>query len=353
MENVLITGTTSGIGKAFAEKFASMGNNIILVSRDRQKLEQQQLYLQNQYHVTVNFIAYDLSKEDAVDLIMEQIYNWNIPVDFLINNAEFGFVFGDFAWRYIIVSVGAALGISALFAFCKGKVCDCFACAVFGIDLCMYIQLNFMNGSLGLLDGNKNTVDMQRNWINLIIWIVLFILPFVAFRFFKKYRDRIVVFVCSALTMMQITGLVWLIVKSPQDAFVSSLSQYLLLGDDQFTVSADKNIIVLVIDTYSNSYVEEFFETYPEMAEVVKDFTYYNNADCHYEGSVLSLNYLISGTEWDMSVAIDEWCTTALDNERTDSFYSRLHDKNYIFNFIFCGYGLRGIIFQKTCNKCK
>ena len=89
MENVLITGSTSGIGKAFAEKFASMGNNIILVSRDRQKLEQQQLYLQNQYHVTVNFIAHDLSKEDAVDLIMEQIYNWNIPVDFLINNAGF------------------------------------------------------------------------------------------------------------------------------------------------------------------------------------------------------------------------------------------------------------------------
>ena len=89
MENVLITGTTSGIGKTFAEKFASMGNNIILVSRDRQKLEQQQLYLQNQYHVTVNYIAYDLSKENAVDLIMEQIYNWNIPVDFLINNAGF------------------------------------------------------------------------------------------------------------------------------------------------------------------------------------------------------------------------------------------------------------------------
>lgn len=66
MGNVLITGTTSGIGKAFAEKFASMGNNIILVSRDSQKLEQQQLYLQNQYHVTVNFIAYDLTKEQVL-----------------------------------------------------------------------------------------------------------------------------------------------------------------------------------------------------------------------------------------------------------------------------------------------
>ena len=89
MGNVLITGTTSGIGKAFAEKFAGMGNNIILVSRDRQKLEQQQLYLQNRYHVTVNYIAYDLVKEDAADLIMEQIDKWNIPIDFLVNNAGF------------------------------------------------------------------------------------------------------------------------------------------------------------------------------------------------------------------------------------------------------------------------
>lgn len=89
MENVLITGTTSGLGKAFAEKFASMGNNIILISRDMQKLKQQQLYLQNQYHVAVNFIAYDLTKEDAANLIMEQIDNWNIPIDFLVNNAGF------------------------------------------------------------------------------------------------------------------------------------------------------------------------------------------------------------------------------------------------------------------------
>ncbi|MDE6208212.1 MAG: SDR family oxidoreductase [Lachnospiraceae bacterium] len=89
MKNVLITGTTSGIGRAFAEKFACMGNNIILVSRDKQKLEQQKLFLQNQYHVTVFFIAYDLTKEDAVDFIMKKIYNWNISVDFLVNNAGF------------------------------------------------------------------------------------------------------------------------------------------------------------------------------------------------------------------------------------------------------------------------
>ena len=34
MDTVLITGTTSGIGKAFAEQFAANGSNIILVSRN-------------------------------------------------------------------------------------------------------------------------------------------------------------------------------------------------------------------------------------------------------------------------------------------------------------------------------
>ena len=35
MKNVLITGTTSGIGKALAEKFAGEKMNVILVARDR------------------------------------------------------------------------------------------------------------------------------------------------------------------------------------------------------------------------------------------------------------------------------------------------------------------------------
>lgn len=51
MDTVLITGTTSGIGKAFVEKFASMGNNIILVSKNRDQLQHQQIDLQTRYQV--------------------------------------------------------------------------------------------------------------------------------------------------------------------------------------------------------------------------------------------------------------------------------------------------------------
>ena len=73
MDTVLITGTTSGIGKAFAEKFASMGNNIILVSKNRDQLQHQQIDLQTRYQVLVKYISCDLAEANAADTIMEKI----------------------------------------------------------------------------------------------------------------------------------------------------------------------------------------------------------------------------------------------------------------------------------------
>ena len=80
MDTVLITGTISGIGKAFAEKFARMRNNTILVSRNRSNLQQQQIDLQSRYQVSAEYIPCDLAEVDAVDMIMEQIRSWNLSV---------------------------------------------------------------------------------------------------------------------------------------------------------------------------------------------------------------------------------------------------------------------------------
>lgn len=66
MKTALITGTTSRIGKAFTEKFASMENNIILVSRNEDELKRQQKDLQFQYHVSVKYIACDLTQTKSV-----------------------------------------------------------------------------------------------------------------------------------------------------------------------------------------------------------------------------------------------------------------------------------------------
>ena len=89
MKTVLITGTTSGIGKAFAEKFADEGYDLILVARNEQKLKQQQAALQETYHVAVRYIVQDLTQESAAGLIMADIDKWKVTIDVLVNNAGF------------------------------------------------------------------------------------------------------------------------------------------------------------------------------------------------------------------------------------------------------------------------
>lgn len=89
MDTVLITGTTSGIGAAFAEKFAREGNNLILVSRNKGKLRQQQAELQSRYQVSIECISCDLAEVGAAELIASKTKKLGLPVDVLINNAGF------------------------------------------------------------------------------------------------------------------------------------------------------------------------------------------------------------------------------------------------------------------------
>lgn len=70
VDTVLITGTTSGIGAAFAEKFAREGNNLVLVSRNKAKLQRQQTELKSCYQVSVECISCDLAEDGAAEFFV-------------------------------------------------------------------------------------------------------------------------------------------------------------------------------------------------------------------------------------------------------------------------------------------
>ena len=86
----LITGASSGIGKSIAQYLASMKYDLILVGRDKQKLEE----LQKSLGVESKIIIADLSDITKVKEIY--VLTKNDDIDILINNAGFG-LFGSFA----------------------------------------------------------------------------------------------------------------------------------------------------------------------------------------------------------------------------------------------------------------
>lgn len=84
--NIIITGATSGFGKAIAEKFAEKGNQLWLIGRRKDRLEQLQNDL-NKKADAVHVTLLDVREKEAVLKFQHEVKQKWTQVDILINNA--------------------------------------------------------------------------------------------------------------------------------------------------------------------------------------------------------------------------------------------------------------------------
>ncbi len=86
----LITGASSGIGRALARFHASQGGNLVIVARNKQRLNQLKAEIEKENHVKVMTIAKDLSLANAPQEIYDEVKANGIEIDYLINDAGLG-----------------------------------------------------------------------------------------------------------------------------------------------------------------------------------------------------------------------------------------------------------------------
>lgn len=81
MKNVIITGTSRGIGLELVKQFADLGYNVLALSRNTSVIES----LEN---ANIASFSFDLSEDISYDNLTKFIQTeWNSKVDILINNA--------------------------------------------------------------------------------------------------------------------------------------------------------------------------------------------------------------------------------------------------------------------------
>jgi hypothetical protein len=85
----LITGASSGIGAAFARKFASLGYDLVLVARREARLKQLVADLQAQFPIHAEALAVDLSHSTGIERVEQRISELT-DVQILVNSAGFG-----------------------------------------------------------------------------------------------------------------------------------------------------------------------------------------------------------------------------------------------------------------------
>jgi short-subunit dehydrogenase len=84
----LVTGATAGIGREFCEQLAARGHDLLLVARDRGRLEDAARALTARHRVSVEPLAADLTREDEMLRVAERIRVAGLAM--LVNNAGFG-----------------------------------------------------------------------------------------------------------------------------------------------------------------------------------------------------------------------------------------------------------------------
>lgn len=86
----LITGASSGIGREIAFLFAADGVPLILVARDKSRLDELAAELRNRFRVAVRVETCDLSDRVALEGLVSRLSNEALTIEFLVNNAGVG-----------------------------------------------------------------------------------------------------------------------------------------------------------------------------------------------------------------------------------------------------------------------
>ena len=86
----LITGASSGIGAALANRIAKEGYSVVLVGRREDRLNQIARSIEEQSNVDTMIIPLDLANASAPKRLLEILQSQEIKIDVFFNNAGFG-----------------------------------------------------------------------------------------------------------------------------------------------------------------------------------------------------------------------------------------------------------------------
>ena len=89
-KTALITGPTSGIGFELISLFCNDNIDLVLVSRNKEKLEDIKDYILKNYDINVVIFPIDLSHSSSASKVYKFCTDHNLKIDYLVNNAGFG-----------------------------------------------------------------------------------------------------------------------------------------------------------------------------------------------------------------------------------------------------------------------
>lgn len=280
-------------------------------------------------------MSYKIRVKRTVLIMLLPIVSYGLlgPLEIYFGNQkDFSFGYRDFLGIFVVGTLIVWMIVSLIFALLPNKINRILNGFVLGIGLASYIQNMFMNIKLSENDGSPMRWEEMGNFtiINLVIWIGIIVMVLCACVFLKKYWDYISMGTAAFLSAIQLVAIISLLIPAMLSGKEGEKLQIATM--DRFYVANENNVIVFVLDTLGNTQYENALKQYPDLADGLSDFTFYNNTDCHYYCTFPSMTHMLTGIEFDFNAVSEEWMETAWNSEKAANFYQILHSKGYTCN---------------------
>ncbi len=249
------------------------------------------------------------------------------PIEIYISNmTELWFPIQDVLFPSILAGI-AAFALLALVGFLlRGRWREWYCCLLTGVGIALYIQGNFLQTDYGVLDGREIPWEAYRTvavW-NTILWIVCIALPFVIRWKWKKQYQSGAALVAGCVLLVQVITLGTLAITTDFSKYEHG--DYYLSSKDLYSVSSEKNVIIFVLDTFAQEFLESIVVDHPDVMDPLDGFTYYTNATCAYPTTAGSMPFILTGQYYKNDQLYKEHINEAYQN--TD-FYEQLNKAGY------------------------
>lgn len=251
---------------------------------------------------------------------------------FFTNYQEFDVVFKEFGWKFLEWGSLAALIAAFVLFWLPNLVQKVILAALWIFSICGYAQTLFLNRNMDLIGETTFGYEPTQEVVikNFIIWGVIAVIALVILLISKTHWRKVLCLSSFVMIAMQSVAYISYFFSADSEAFAYKEGELTLDASERYTVSSEGNIIVFILDTCSNAAYEEWFlADYPEAESILKDFTYYSNADCCDFGTFPTVCHLITGNAFDPSLGVLDYFTQSWTNDKTQTFYQQLHEDGY------------------------
>lgn len=224
------------------------------------------------------------------------------------------------AASYILVMGLASIVIGiALFMILQRlpeKIANIVGTVLFSIAFGGYVQENFLNRTLGIMNGQAYEWEKYKvqSLLDMIFWVLILVVPLLVFKFRREIAEKAICFLSISLIVMQLAGMITL----PFNTKILQMgSKSKVIGsvtyDDVFSLSTNKNVVMFIIDTFDQRYIDQVYWDDPKYLECLNGFTYFSDSTSTYESTVPALTYLLTGQKYDYQISFEDYVEKSWD----------------------------------------